>query len=80
MQFKTYKPRPKLKIVPTTLFSLEERAGDISLIAVDNNGKRVSQGFILSIRKNGTFDRSHSVSPKLGLKLDGKGRIVERKA
>ncbi len=80
MKFIVYKTKAKTKIEQPVAFALQEIAGEIYVMAVDDNGNRREQGSILCINRDGTVTRNYHISNKLGLSLDKERRIVERKA
>jgi hypothetical protein len=52
--------------------------GCVDWMAVDENGKTVSAGTLLTLCPDGYIELSKGVNPLLGLKLDSEGRIVIR--
>ena len=49
--------------------------GNVSVIAVDRDGKGIEQGMLFQLQSDGTVWRASSVNPDLGFVLDGKGCI-----
>lgn len=55
---------------------VENLQGSISLIAVDENGKRLPSGILLTVDSKGMY-RHYGVAPELGFALDKFQRIEE---
>lgn len=54
----------------TRLALLYDTVGEVTLTAVDEDGKRLPQGDLLYIKPNGTFERASSVNQDLGFQLE----------
>ncbi len=62
----------RLRLVSTS-------SGGVMLVAVDDNGVRVTAGNLLEITARGTLWTASSISGELGLALDGSGHLeIER--
>jgi hypothetical protein len=70
MKMRIYKEKKEEELY----FKLCESVQDISLCAVDENGKLLST--ILSINFDGTLHLYQDIIEDIGLKLDEKGRIM----
>lgn len=56
---------------------LEHSDSDVRLIAVDENGKELSYGVILTINRDGTMYRNRSIGKNIPVKKMPDGRIME---
>lgn len=56
---------------------LEHSDSDVGLIAVDENGKELSDGVILTINRDGCLYRNRSIGKDIPVKKMPDGRIVE---
>jgi hypothetical protein len=69
------KPKPiefALKLKPHTA------SGSMRLVAVEKEtGARIPDGNLLKFKPDGTVYFYHTINPRLGLKLDRFGRLVE---
>jgi len=59
-----------------TLRLHDEGDGEVSVIAVDDSGNRITGGSICSFTTSGTLSLHGSISKSLGLKLDSFNKIV----
>jgi hypothetical protein len=50
--------------------------GSVRLLATDEGGRLFPNGEILEITHAGYLKRSHSISARVGLRLDASGRII----
>jgi len=72
MKFKIYKPKEEKEEI---FFKLEQERDSIKLVAVDEEGKVISDGYILRIKTNGRIYLYPAINEKTGLSLDEEGRI-----
>lgn len=56
---------------------LEHSDSDVWLIAVDENGKRLPDGVILTIYRDGTLFRNRAIGKDIPVKKTADGRIME---
>jgi hypothetical protein len=67
---------PKSVAPEPVRLKLEKRGADVALVAVDNTGKPIWCGTVLTIRSNGQVCRHACLNPTLGLLRDANGRIT----
>ena len=60
---------------PVRLRLVKRDSGDITLIAVDEEGDKIRWGNLLTLRSNGSVYRHEGVNENLGFDLDDLGRI-----
>ena len=74
MAFKMYSEVKEVR--KEVFFKLFQEGEYIMLSMVDENGKQINCGNILSIDAQGRFEKSMCVNSTVGLELDGVGQIV----
>lgn len=79
MNIKIYRPLqpkpPKPPEAPVLRLALVKRNEGVSLHAVDESGRHLNGGYLLSITPRGQIMRSTGISKDLGLPLDNRGRL-----
>jgi len=75
--FEVYKEKEIKKKVVITKFKLEQGSGVVHLVAVDDDGHRVTAGYILKITRAGKLYIQPSINASLGLQITGEGKIQQ---
>ena len=77
MRLEIYEPKKEEKEELIVRLALKEEYGNIVVIAVDEDGKRITSGDLIYFNPNGTIERADCVNDSLGFQLDGSGSILE---
>jgi hypothetical protein len=76
MELEIWEKQDKELKEPVRLRLVKRDSGDITLIAVDEEGEKIRWGNLLTLRSNGSVYRHEGINEDIGFNLDSLGRIV----
>ena len=76
MKLKIFEPAENPQQEPI-LKLLQEDNGDVAVIVVDKNGRRVGNGHLVTFRTNGTVYMHRDINGSFGFQLDSQSRLIQ---
>ena len=76
VKYEIFQERSEEEEEPIIRLRMIESEEGIEIIAVNEYGKRISQGSLITFLKDGTIRRHWAVNPFLGFKLGEDGEIL----
>lgn len=77
MRVEVYEEKPTEEPEKVLRLRLEDRGYCVSVVAVNERGERMPEGYLLSFEEDGTISRHICVSAGLGLRLNDRGQVID---
>ena len=75
IKLKAFTEAAPVEAKPIQLKLVDREDGEVSVVAVDEDGERVPAGYLITFTPDGKIRRAKSVNDELGFSLDSMGRI-----
>jgi len=75
IKLKAFTEAAPVEAKPIQLKLVDREDGEVSVVAVDEDGERVADGYLITFTSDGKIRLANGVNKTLGFSLDSMGRI-----